>query len=153
MHLGGVHTDKHTTAVFIGHRDCYNLSEADVIPAVEQAIALGVTTFLNGGMGHFDYLAAKATHTLKAKYSTIKQLWLKAYPAQNINYSDLFDDSGLYALDWHIEHIGVKRAIPERNEYMLQHSSVAICHVVHQSSGAYKTYLKAKDFGLTIIDI
>lgn len=145
--------ERATTAVFIGHRDCYELTEEAIIPKIEEAITMGITTFLNGGMGHFDHLCAKAVDHLKAKHPEIRQVLIKPYDSLKVPFADLFDDAGLYSLDWHIEHIGFRRAIPERNEYMIQHSSVAICYVKHRSSGSYKTYQKAKDRGLTIIDI
>ena len=145
--------ERATTAVFIGHRDCYELTEEAIIPKIEEAIAMGINTFLNGGMGHFDQLCAVAVDQLKGKYPEIRQLLIKPYESLKVPFADLFDDAGLYSLDWHIEHIGFRRAIPERNEYMIQQSSVAICYVQHRSSGSYKTYQKAKDKGLTIIDI
>ena len=145
--------ERSTTAVFIGHRDCYELKVEDIIPAIEQAIGMGIRTFLNGGMGYFDQISAVAVNSLKSKYPDIEQIWIKPYPTQKISYADLFDDSGLYAFEWHIEHIGPRRAIPERNEYMIQQSSVAICHIEHKSSGAFKTYMKAKESGLQIIEV
>ena len=144
---------KATTAVFIGHRDCYELSESDIIPKIEEAIGMGITTFLNGGMGHFDHLCAVAVNQFKEKYPNIKQFLIKPYESLKTPDADLYDDSGLFALDWYIEHIGPRRAIPQRNEYMVQKSSVAICYVRHHSSGAYKTYQLAKDKGLKVIDV
>lgn len=145
--------DKAATAVFIGHRDCNNLSEDDIIPKIEEAINMGITTFLNGGMGHFDYLCAVAVDRLKAKYPQIKHFLIKPYSTLKVPDEGLFDDAGLFALDWYIEHIGPRRAIPQRNEYMILNSSVAICYVKHRSTGSYKTYQLAKDKGLTIIDV
>ena len=145
--------DRNSTALFIGHRDCFNLSPEDIKPAIEEAIKLGITTFLNGGMGHFDKISAVAVSELKSLYPNIKLVWIKPYPTQKATYSDLFDDSGLYAFDWHIENVGPRKAIPERNEYMIQQSSVAICHIEHQSSGAFKTYVKAKKRGLILFEV
>lgn len=145
--------EKNTTAVFIGHRDCYKLTPEDIIPAIDQAVEMGITTFLNGGMGYFDQISAVAVNGLKTKYPNIELIWIKAYPSQKATYADLFDDSGLYSFEWHIEHIGPRRTIPERNDYMILNSALAICYVHHRSSGSYKTYQKAKDKGLTIIDI
>ena len=145
--------ERDTTAVFIGHRDCFELSEKDIIPKIEEAIALGVTSFLNGGMGHFDHLCAVAVDQLKAKYPQIKQFLIKPYPKLKVPDENLFDDSGLFALDWYIENIGPRRAIPKRNEYMIQQASVAICYVKHNSSGSYKTYQLAEQKGLRIIDV
>lgn len=145
--------DRNTTAVFIGHRDCYKLTPEDIVPVIEQAVKMGIVTFLNGGMGYFDKICAVAVNRLKTKHTDIQLLLIKAYPSQKVTYSDLFDDNGLYSFEWHIEHIGPRRAIPERNEYMILNSTLAICYVQHQSSGSYKTYQKAKDKGLTIIDV
>ena len=145
--------DRNSTALFIGHRDCYSLTPEDIKPAIEEAIKSGITTFLNGGMGHFDEISAVAVSELKPQYPNIELLWIKPYPSQKVSYSDLFDDSSLYAFDWHIDNVGPRKAIPERNEYMVQQSSVAICHIKHRSSGAFKTYMKAKDRGLKIIEI
>jgi hypothetical protein len=78
-----------------------------------------ITTFLNGGMGHFDKISAVAVSELKPQYPNIELLWIKPYPSQKVSYSDLFDDSSLYAFDWHIDNVGPRKAIPERNEYMV----------------------------------
>ena len=145
--------DRTTTAIFIGHRDCFELSEEDIIPKIEEAIGMGITTFLNGGMGQFDHLCARAVDKLKAKHPEIKQLLIKPYPTLKVPDESMFDDVGLFALEWYIEYIGARRAIPKRNEYMILNSTVAICYVQHRSSGSYKTYRLAKDRGLTIIDI
>lgn len=142
-----------TTAVFIGHRDCFELTEADIMPKIEEAISMGINTYLNGGMGHFDHLCAVAVNQLKAKHPGIQHFLIKPYESLKTQDADLFDDSALFALDWYIDHIGPRRAIPKRNEYMVLQASVAICYVRHRSSGAYKTYQLAKDKGLTIIDI
>lgn len=142
-----------TTAVFIGHRDCFELSEVDIIPKIEEAISMGITTFLNGGMGHFDHLCTIAIDKLKEQHPDIRQHLIKPYKTLKVPAEALFDDAGLFALDWYIDHIGPRCAIPKRNEYMVQNASAAICYVHHRSSGAYKTYQLAKGNGLTIIDI
>lgn len=145
--------EKDTTALFIGHRDCFEISEDDIIPKIEEAINMGITTFLNGGMGHFDHLCASAVARVKEKHPEIKQFLIKPYESLKTPDADLFDDIGLFALDWYIEHIGPRRAIPQRNEYMVINSSVAICYVRHHSSGAYKTYQLAEQQGLKIINV
>lgn len=145
--------ERDTTAVFIGHRDCFELSEEDIIPKIEEAIAMGITTFLNGGMGHFDHLCAVAVDRVKAQHPEIKQFLIKPYPSLKVPDEALFDDIGLFALDWYVEHIGPRRAIPQRNEYMIQQSSVAICYVQHRSTGSYKTFQLAEKHNLTIINV
>lgn len=76
--------DRNSTALFIGHRDCFNLSPEDIKPAIEEAIKSGITTFLNGGMGHFDKISAVAVNDLKAKYPSIKLIWIKPYSTQKV---------------------------------------------------------------------
>ena len=77
--------EKSKTALFIGHRDCYNLSMDAVIPAIEEAINYGVVDFLNGGQGNFDHLCAKAVSILKEKYSFIKLHLVAPYPSLKVH--------------------------------------------------------------------
>lgn len=46
-----------------------------------------------------------------------------------------------------------RKAIPQRNDYMVQNASVAICYVKHPSSGSFKTMQNAESQGLTIINV
>lgn len=50
---------KEATATFIGHKECYGVQAEDVRREVEKLIASGVTDFLNGGMGGFDWMCAR----------------------------------------------------------------------------------------------
>lgn len=56
---------KHKTATFIGHRDCFGISSDLVKSSIERLLEQGVTDFLNGGMGSFDWLCARAVYELK----------------------------------------------------------------------------------------
>lgn len=47
---------KEQTATFIGHKECYGVQTEEVRREIEKIIALGVTDFLNGGMGGFDWM-------------------------------------------------------------------------------------------------
>ena len=145
--------EKSKTAVFIGHRDCYNLYVDDVIPAIEEAINYGVVDFLNGGQGNFDNLCAEAVNSIKTKYPYIKLHLITPYSSLKVKNEKLFDDMTLFAPEWYIKKIGFKRAIPQRNEFMIDNSSVAICYVQHTSKGSYKTLQKAVIKGLKIIYI
>lgn len=145
--------EREKTAVFIGHRECNEISPEDIVPFIEEVIQRGVDTFLNGGMGDFDKYCAVAVNSLKEKYPQIKQYLIKPYPKLRCSFHDLFDEEALYAPERYIELVGYRAAIPQRNEYMIQNSSVAICHVKHLSSGSYKTYQKAKRANLSIIDV
>lgn len=56
---------KNKTATFIGHRDCFGISSDLVKSFIERLLEQGVTDFLNGGMGSFDWLCARAVYELK----------------------------------------------------------------------------------------
>lgn len=145
--------EKSKTALFIGHRDCYNLSVDDVIPAIEKAINFGVVDFINGGQGNFDKLCAQAVDILKEKYPFIKLHLMAPYSSLKVENEKLFDDMTLFAPEWYIERIGFRKAIPQRNEVMIDKAAVAICYVKHSSKGSYKTMQKAINKGLKIIEV
>lgn len=145
--------DKKTTAVFIGHRDCFELRVEDICPKIEEAIRMGINTFLNGGQGYFDKLCAQAVYSLKEKYPFIKSILVAPYLSLKIEDDSLFDEITLFAPVSYIEQIGYKRAIPQRNEFMIENSSVAISYVNHASTGSFKTMQKAKEHGLSIISV
>ncbi len=50
------------TAVFIGHGECYGLTKEQIKSEVVKAINSGVTEFMNGGQGSFDWMAASVVH-------------------------------------------------------------------------------------------
>ena len=62
---------KEATATFIGHKECYGVQAEDVRREVEKLIASGVTDFLNGGMGGFDWMCARVVFDLKTSLSTL----------------------------------------------------------------------------------
>lgn len=56
------------TCTFIGHRECFGLKAEQVRTALESLISQGVTEFLCGGMGEFDWLCARQVYLLKKEY-------------------------------------------------------------------------------------
>ena len=65
---------KEATATFIGHKECYGVQAEDVRREVKKLIASGVTDFLNGGMGGFDWMCARVVFDLKKSYPQIREL-------------------------------------------------------------------------------
>ena len=63
---------KEATATFIGHKECYGVHAEDVRREVEKLIASGVTDFLNGGMGGFDWMCARVVFDLRKSYPQIR---------------------------------------------------------------------------------
>lgn len=48
------------TCVFIGHGECYGVSLQQIEKELERLINWGITDFLCGGMGRFDWMCARA---------------------------------------------------------------------------------------------
>ena len=140
------------TAVFIGNRDCYFIKEEYIEQAIFCAINMGVTVFLNGGMGFFDITCAKIVKKMKKRYPQIRSHLIIPYHEFRIPDQDLFDEI-IYPFDEQSQtYFFYKKAIPERNKYMLEKSSVAICYV-YRSGGASRTLDYAIEHGLIIIDL
>ncbi len=138
------------TAVFIGHGECYGLTKERIKSEVIKAIKSGVTEFLNGGQGSFDWIAASAVHDLKKDYPDIKSYLIIPYLSFSIRDKDLFDEV-IYPEGFEKYHF--KSAIPARNKYMVDQSQYAICYVDHGWGGAAQTYERAKKKGLTIVNL
>ena len=69
---------------------------------------MGITTFLNGGMGHFDHLCAVAVNQLKVKHPdirhfSVKRVLIKPYQTLKVPDEALFDDDSariFHSLRW-----------------------------------------------------
>lgn len=145
--------DKFYSAVFIGHRYCPNLSESQIEKYVEPLIENGVTFFYNGGMGDFDLKAARAVHNLKKRYPNIKNILVIPYKSFSVADRNIFDEVIYPFTLREINSGNYRSAIPKRNQFMVDCSLYAICHVTHFSRGAYKTLEYAKKQNLAIIEI
>lgn len=144
--------NKEITAVFIGNRDCYFIKENHIEQAIVYAINMGISVFLNGGMGYFDITCAKVVKKMKSRYPQIKCNLIIPYLEFTIPNKDLYDEI-IYPLEKQSQtYFFYKRAIPERNRIMVEKSSVAICYV-YRAGGASKTLDYAKRKELKIIDI
>ena len=75
---------KETTATFIGHKECYGVEACDIREEVIKLIEMGITDFLNGGMGHFDWMCAKIVFDLKKDYPHIHNYLVIPYLTFNI---------------------------------------------------------------------
>ena len=129
--------------VFIGHSDC-QLPMEKVKNAIREMIGNGVDVFLNGGMGGFDALCARAVFELKSEFPYIKSLLVIPYLSFKCSFADLFDGS-IYPEG--LEKFYFKAAIIKRNEYMVDNSEAALCYVYTLGRSA-KTYKRALSKGL-----
>ncbi len=75
------------TCVFIGHGECYGVSLEQIEKELERLIDWGITDFLCGGMGRFDWMCARDVYELKKyrknircdlniPYLTFRILWI-----------------------------------------------------------------------------
>lgn len=138
------------TATFIGHSECYGIDSKMITEEIEKLILEGITDFLSGGQGSFDRLCGRCVFELKKKYPHINNYLVIPYLTFNIYDKDLFD-AIIYPDDFEKYHF--KAAIPARNKYLVNNSSVAICYITHGWGGAAQTYEYAKKKKLRIIDI
>ena len=145
-----VFMEKRKTVTFIGHSDCYDITEQMIMSIIEQLIFQGAYEFLSGGQGGFDRLCAYCVYKLKTKYPHIKNNLVIPYLSFNIFNKEIFDCI-IYPEGF--ENLYFKSAIIAKNDYLIKNSSYAICYIRHHWGGAGKTYEKAKENGLFIIDI
>lgn len=138
------------TATFIGHNDCYNLSPKIVREEIIKLIQSGVTDFLSGGMGTFDWMCARLVFELKETYPQVSNYLVIPYLSFNILEKKYFD-SILYPEGFEKYHF--KAAIPARNKYLIDNSAYAICYITHGWGGAAQTYEKAVKMGLAVINL
>lgn len=139
-----------TTATFIGHSDCYRLSKTVVKSEIEKLINMGIYNFISGGQGSFDRICARCVYELKAQYPQIKNYLVIPYLNFRVFDKEIFDCI-IYPEGF--EKLHFKAAIIAKNNYLIDNSSYALCYIRHTWGGAAKTYKKAIDENLTIIDI
>ena len=141
---------KEKTVTFIGHSKCIGIDKKELEQCIE-AMILGVkTTFLCGGMGEYDYLCAHTVDFLKKRYSEIKLFLVIPYLTFNIHNRDIYDEI-IYPEGF--ENYFFKRAIVERNKYLVDNSAVAVCYVVNTWGGAAKTYKYAEKREIELINL
>lgn len=135
------------TCCFIGHSECYGLSEERVRAAIEDLINQGVTDFLCGGMGNFDWMCARLTYGLKREYPHIRCDLVIPYLTFCVLEPKYFD-SIVYPEGFEKYHF--KAAIVARNRYLMDQSAYALCYVTHGWGGAAQTYRRAEKKKLQI---
>lgn len=141
---------KDRTATFIGHSECYGIDEGQVRREISKLIENGVTDFISGGMGNFDWMCARIVFDLKKKYPQIRNYLVIPYLSFNIRDPKYFD-SVVYPEGFEKYHF--KAAIPARNRYLIDNSSYAICYVTHGWGEAAQTLERAKKKGHAIINL
>ena len=121
---------------FCGHRDivCSDKLTRQLRFVLCDLITEGADTFLLGGYGAFDSMAAKAVRELKSTYPHIRSTLVLAYLDRDYN-EDLYDDT-IYPP---LERVPLRYAIAQRNRWMVDASDVIVSCVVHSYGGAATT--------------
>ena len=87
---------------------------------------------------------------MKGKYPQIRSYLVIPYLSFQISEPRYFDEI-IYPEGFEKYHF--KAAIVKRNQYLVDHSSYALCFVTHHWGGAAKTYQCALKKGLAILNL
>ena len=113
------------TCFFIGHRNAPETVRPLLDAAIERHIAeYGVTEFVAGHYGRFDYMAAAAVKAAKARHPDITLVLLLPYypfPYDTSDYDSTYYPSGL-------EDVPKPFAIVRANEHMIKAADYLICY-------------------------
>lgn len=96
-------------------------------------------TFLCGGYGHFDALAASAVDDVKSVFSScvIEKIFVTPYITESYDrrnkFMGQFYDEVVYPP---LENVPYRYAIAKRNEWMIENSHLVIAYVIHAHGGA-----------------
>lgn len=137
------------TCCFIGHSERYGLSSERMRTAIENLIGCGVTDFLCGGMGNFDWMCARLTYEQKKKYPNIRCGLIIPYLTFRVLEPKYFD-SVVYPEGFEKYHF--KAAIVARNRYLVNQSAYALCYVTHSWGSTAKIYVRACRKGLSAVN-
>ena len=110
-----------------------------------------VKNFYVGNHGDFDFLVIKTLKNLKMQYPNISYSIVLAYLPQKKNISDLLD----YSLTIYPDGLGkvpYKLAIIKRNQWMIEHSDMAVVYVKNSFGGAAQFKELAEKSGKKVIN-
>lgn len=124
------------TVTFCGHRDivCSDKLTRQLRFVLYDLISEGADTFLLGGYGALDSMAAVAVRDLKSIYPHIRSTLVLAYLDRDHN-AELYDDT-IYPP---LEGVPLRYAISQRNRWMVDASDVVVSYVTHSYGGAAAT--------------
>ena len=113
------------TCFFIGHRDAPETLRPLLGAAIERHIAeYGVTEYVVGHYGRFDYMAAAAVKAAKARHPDLTLVLLLPYYPFPYDTSDY--DSTYYPPS--MENVPKPYAIVRSNEHMIKTADYLICY-------------------------
>jgi len=140
--------------VFFGHKD----ADSSISPRLREAITKlmleqGVTDFLVGNNGKFDYIVYKTLKDIKQEYPDITYSVVLAYlPGEKTEYENYYAEEETLLPDG-IEVGPARFAIDRRNKWMIEQADYVITYVTHSWGGAAKFKELAEKKGKTVINI
>ena len=135
---------------FCGHKNVYQTESVSrqVKQIILGLVKEGADTFLLGGYGSFDSIAAVAVRDLKKKYPGLRSILVLPY--LNRDYDTSLYDESVYPP---IEDVPKRFAISRRNEWMVEKADVVIAYVDHDWGGAATTLSYAERKKKRIINV
>ena len=143
--------DNKMTCCFFGHREVTHNIRGRLTAIIEKLITEnGVTNFYVGHQGQFDNMAYSVLKELKSNYPHIRYSVVLAYMPDE-HFKEVYGEDTLFPDG--LESVPKRFAISKRNDWMIQHSSFAICYVYKITGGAAKFREKAEKKGLRVVDV
>ena len=135
---------------FCGHKNVYQTERVSqqVKQIVSSLVKEGADTFLLGGYGSFDSIAAITVRELKKDYPGLRSILVLPY--LNRDYDASLYDESVYPP---IEDVPKRFAISRRNEWMVDKADVIIAYVDHDWGGAAATLRYAERKKKRIINV
>ena len=138
-------------ACFFGHREVTHNIREKLTAIIESLITEdNVTEFYVGHQGQFDNMAYSVLKELKSNYQHIRYTVVLAYMPDSY-IKEVYGEDTLFPNG--MESVPRRFAISKRNDWIIQHSSFAVCYVHKITGGAAKFREKAEKKGLKVIDV
>ena len=131
------------TCFFIGHRGAPESIYNRLLQAVERHISeYGVTDFVVGRYGNFDYLAARAVIEAKQHHSDVMLTLLMPYYRADAEPLPVGFDGSLFPDG--LETVPKRAAILRANQYMIHHCDYLIAYDAGQIGNTRKLVTEAR---------
>lgn len=133
-----------------GHRKLFEKIDDELEVLIEELITVNnVRTFMTGDMGSFDKSFSAAVRKAKRKHKDIELHLVLPYFSNRINkdknfYEELFDK---IIIPEELVGVHYKRAITQRNKWMIDSSDYVLTCVCRKQGGAYTAMKYAKESG------